>query len=163
MPALPFTPEQFEELIGLAVTWAEAQEQRILQKGVPLTEGQTADARAVGVQHPERIRLLPVVAISRPANPILREAAKTAQVINPFTRGLTLGYGIYLRADESCDRFLVAHELAHVGQYERMGGLRPFLRRYLQECLTIGYNDSPMEREAIERAEALRESGWLAE
>ena len=87
MPALPFTPEQFEELIALAVAWAEAQEQRILQKGVPLTEGQTADARAVGVQHPERIRLLPVVAISRPANPILREAAKTATENTPSSMG----------------------------------------------------------------------------
>lgn len=152
-----FSPEQLEEILFLAVPWAEAQEQRILRQGSALTAPQIADARAMGVRYPERVRTLPVVAISRPGNPVLKAAAEKANVINPFTRGLTLGYGIYLRADESCERFLIAHELAHVAQYERMGGILPFLRQYLHECLTIGYNDSPMELEAIQKAESLRE------
>jgi hypothetical protein len=157
MPDPLFTPEQFEELLLLAVPWAEAQERRIIEKGFPLSEPQVADARAVGVRHPERVRLLPVVAISRPGHPVLRAAAEKAHVINPFTRGLTLGYGMYLRADESCERFLVAHELAHVAQYERMGGIMPFLRQYLHECLSIGYHTSPLEQEAAQKAESLRE------
>jgi hypothetical protein len=47
------------------------------------------------------------------------------------------------------DRLLVVHELVHVAQYERSGGILPFLRRYLFECLTVGYSASPLELEAI--------------
>jgi len=154
--ASPLSLEQLEELLPLAVAWAQTQERRILESGVGLTWSQSSDARAVGVSHPERVRLLPVVAISRPEHPVLRAAAESAQLINPFTRGLTLGYGIYLRADESSDRFLIAHELVHTAQYERMGGIEPFLRQYLHECLTLGYHSSPMEQEAIQMAESLR-------
>src|SRR5688572_3190466 len=111
--ASPLSPEQLEELMPLAVAWAEKQQRRILESGVGLTWSQSADARAMGVTHPERVRLLPVVAISRPDHPVLKAAAESVQLINPFTRGLTLGYGIYLRADESSDRYLIAHELVH--------------------------------------------------
>jgi hypothetical protein len=151
------SPQKFEQdLLPMAVAWAEEQERRILTKGFPLTAAQRSDARAMGVAHPEKVRLLPVVAISRPENPVLRKAAESAQIINPFTRGLTLRYGIYLRADEASDRGLLAHELVHVGQYERMGGILPFLRQYIYECLTVGYPASNIEQEAIRRAAELR-------
>src|SRR5262245_39665393 len=104
MQASPFSPEQFEEILHLAVVWAEAQERRIIENGAALAAGQRSDARVMGVRYPERVRLLPVVAISRPEHPVLKAAAEKAQVINPFTRGLTLRYGIYLRADEASDR-----------------------------------------------------------
>jgi hypothetical protein len=154
--ASSLSPEQLEELMPLAVAWAEKQQRRILESGVGLTWSQSADARAMGVTHPERVRLLPVVAISRPEHPVLKAAAESVQLINSFTRGLTLGYGIYIRADESSDRYLIAHELVHTAQYERMGGIEQFLRQYLHECLTLGYLSSPMEQEAIQMAESLR-------
>jgi hypothetical protein len=37
----------------------------------------------------------------------------------------------------------------HTAQYERLGGIEPFLRQYLRECLTIGYPEAPLEQEAI--------------
>jgi hypothetical protein len=160
MPGSLPNPKNFEEeLLPLAVAWAEEQERRILAKGFHLTAAQRSDARALGVAHPERVRLLPVIAISRPENPVLRAAAERAQIINPFTRGLTLRYGIYLRADEASDRALLAHELVHVSQYERMGGFLPFLRQYIYECLTVGYMASAQEQEAIQRSAALLSSG----
>jgi hypothetical protein len=66
---------------------------------------------------------------------------------------LTLRHGIFIRADEWGDRRLVVHELAHTAQYERLGGFGPFLRQYLQECVTVGYPATPLEQEAksIER------------
>jgi hypothetical protein len=155
MPASPISPEEFETLLPLAVEWARVQERRILGSGSKLTAAQAADAQAMGVEHPERVRIMPVVAISRPEHPILKPAAEAAHLINPFTRGLTLGYGIYIRADEVSDRFLLAHEFVHVGQYERMGGLEPFLRQYLYECLTIGYYSAPLETEAVQKAASL--------
>jgi hypothetical protein len=36
-------------------------------------------------------------------------------------------------------------------QYERLGGIRPFLKLYLYECLvTPGYPFGPLEQEAIQ-------------
>ena len=84
-----------------------------------------------------------------PENPILRAAAETTGLLSPFTIGLTLRYGIYIREDSWGDRKLVAHELVHTHQYERLGGFSPFLTAYLQECLTPpGYPHGPLEREA---------------
>ncbi|HEX4665027.1 MAG TPA: hypothetical protein VH207_00400 [Chthoniobacterales bacterium] len=66
-----------------------------------------------------------------------------------------------MRSDCWRDRALVAHELAHTAQYERLGGIAPFLKQYLFECLTIGYPAAPMEQEAIAEARRL-EAGRLA-
>jgi hypothetical protein len=140
---------QFEMLLPLAATWATEQEQKIVRDGVPLSEKEITDARAMGVQSPNQVRLLQVETIPRPSQPQLRAACDAIDFLTPATRGLTLGYGIFIRSDCSGDRLLVVHELAHVAQYERLGGLLPFLRRYLFECLTVGYAAAPLELEAI--------------
>ncbi|HRJ72181.1 MAG TPA: hypothetical protein PLS03_08140 [Terrimicrobiaceae bacterium] len=44
---------------------------------------------------------------------------------------------------------MIAHECVHTAQYERLGGFRPFLRQYLEECLAVGYDESPLELEAM--------------
>jgi len=149
------TPEQFEQILPLATAWAEGQEKHILASGVPLTPSQIADARAVGVTRPERVRLLDVPSIPTPDHPILRAAGEATRLISPFTAGLTLRYGIFIRNDQSDDRRLIAHELVHTGQYERCGSVLEFLRQYLHECLTIGYPAAPMEQEAITVSEHL--------
>jgi hypothetical protein len=142
----------FEALLPLACSWAEEQERVILRDGVPLSAGQTADARKVGVAQPERVRLLKVASIPMPDHPDLRGAAEATGLISPQTIGLTLRYGIFIRSDCWNDRRLVAHELVHVAQYERLGGIQPFLRQYLHECLTVGYDAAPMEQEAVRGA-----------
>jgi hypothetical protein len=119
-----------------------------LREGVPLTEQELADARALGVREPQRIRLLRVECVPFPAQPQLRAAAEAIHFLSPETRGLTLQYGIFVRWDRWRDRALIAHELVHTVQYERLGGILPFLRQYLNECLTIGYSNAPMELEA---------------
>jgi hypothetical protein len=85
----------------------------------------------------------------------LKTAAAAIQFLTPATRGLALRYGIFVRSDCWGERALVAHELAHTAQYERLGGIRPFLRQYLMECLTIGYPAAPLEQEAIVAASRL--------
>ena len=145
------TPEQFQDLLPLACAWAEGQERHILREGVPLSSAQLADAAAVGVAHPEAVRLLSVPRIPLPSHPILRTAAEATQLISPGTTGLTLRYGIFIRANCWGQRRLVFHELVHTLQYERLGGIRPFLQQYLHECLTIGYPAAPMEQEAVSR------------
>ena len=68
---------------------------------------------------------------------------------------MALGHGIYLEAAQGDRPSLVAHELVHVLQYERLGGTWPFLRDYLHQCLAEGYWNAPMEIEARQRAAEL--------
>src|SRR5262249_44488832 len=140
---------QFEMLLPLAAAWATEREQEILRDGVSLSAEEIADARAIGVKEPDRVRLLHVETIARPTQPQLRAACGAIDFLTPATRGLTLGYGIFIRSNCWGNRLLVVHELAHVAQYERVGGILPFLREYLFECLTVGYSASPLELEAI--------------
>ncbi|MCD6051663.1 MAG: hypothetical protein K0Q55_3072 [Verrucomicrobia bacterium] len=141
-------PVMFKMLLPLACTWAEEQETMILRDGVPLTAKLLADARAIGVKQPERVRLRVVEEVPMPTNPLLKSAAEETGLLSPLTAGLTLRYGIFIRADCWGDRRLVAHELVHTMQYERMGGFAPFLEQYLQECLTLGYPNGELEQEA---------------
>jgi hypothetical protein len=136
-------------LLPLACAWAEEQELLILHQGIPLSAVQTADANNIGIAHPSRVRLLSVPRIPMPEHPLLRAAADATQLISPSTNGLTLRYGIFIRADYWGDRRLVFHELIHTLQYERLGGFQAFLQQYLQECITIGYPAAPMEQEAV--------------
>ena len=142
-------------LLALACEWAAAQEQRILATGEALSDAMLGDARLVGVAIPERIRLLYVPEIPIPDDPALRAAVEETQFLSPLTGGLTLRYGIFIRADCKSDRTMVIHELGHTAQYEHLGGFEPFLRRYLFECLTIGYPEAPMEQEVIALTERI--------
>ena len=146
---------QFENLLPLAAKWAAAVEKRILREGAPLSEQGLADARAVGVGTPERVRLLALPCVPTPTDLTLKAAVAAIQFLTPATRGLALRYGIFVRNDCWDERRLIAHELVHTAQYERLGGIRPFLRRYLTECLTVGYPAAPMEQEAIAIARSL--------
>jgi Domain of unknown function (DUF4157) len=78
----------------------------------------------------------------------LRKLALQSDLITPFTRGMTFGHGIVLK-DGLYDRRLIAHELGHVLQYERFGGIEPFLKAYISEVLFPPYYpNGPLEKEA---------------
>jgi hypothetical protein len=145
----PSATDQFQELLPLASQWAAEEERRILREGVSLTESQIKDAKKLGVQQPERVRLLRVDSVPGPSHPALKTAQAALRFLSPATRGLTLRYGIFIRSDCWGDRSLVVHELVHTAQYERLGGILPFLRKYLSECFTLGYAKAPMELEAV--------------
>ena len=102
-----------------------------------------------------RVRLLALASVPTPTDLTLKTAVAAIQFLTPATRGLALRYGIFVRSDCWGERRLIAHELVHTAQYERLGGIRPFLRQYLTECLTIGYPAGPMEQEAIAMASRL--------
>jgi hypothetical protein len=146
---------QFESLLPRAAQWATEREKYVLGCGVRLTADEIEDARAVGVHDPGRVRLLSVGVIDRPNDPALRAACDAIDFLTPDTRGVTLGYGILIREDCWRNRALIAHELVHAGQYERLGGIEPFLKQYLTECLTVGYAGSELEQEAVRIAARL--------
>src|SRR5688572_21623733 len=116
------TPAMLTSLLPLACAWAEEQEVIILRDGVSLTAAQITDAQRIGVAHPEQVRLRVIDEIPMPGNPMLRAAAESTGLISSFTAGLTLRYGIFIRADCWGERRLIVHELAHTAQYERLGG-----------------------------------------
>ncbi|CAN5828498.1 hypothetical protein BH09VER1_BH09VER1_42190 [soil metagenome] len=142
-------------VLPLATRWAEREEQRILQHGVPLSESSLSDARSMGVSYPNRIRLLKVDCVPAPQNPLLRWAGRQTGLISPATAGMALRYGIFIRSDCWNNRHIIAHECAHTAQYERLGSLSAFLAQYLRECLLVGYPAAPLEQEAIERCAAI--------
>lgn len=135
-------------LIPVATRWVSRQEEMILKTGQPLDQTELANARAMGVEHPEEIRLLLVDEIQGPQQFILRKASSLLGFFNPGPDGITYRYGILIRKDCYPDHHLVAHECVHTAQYERLG-IYTFLQNYLKECLTIGYPDGPLEQEAI--------------
>ncbi len=145
-----------EDLLPLAAAWAAEQEARILDSGVALTAAQWEHARKVGVVRPERVRIQVVSSVPVPEHPLLREAGEATGLMSNRTVGLALGYGIFVRREFAGDPFLVAHELVHTAQYERLGGIMNFLRQYLHECLNVGYPAAPLEQEAILATERLR-------
>lgn len=49
------------------------------------------------------------------------------------------------------------HELRHVYQYERLGGVREFLDTYIDEVLRYGYASAPLEVDARKHEVVLEE------
>jgi len=154
--------EQFELLLPLAAAWAAEQQERVLRDGVPLSIRELADALRVGVKDPERVRLLQVEIIPCPDHPLLQAASRSVNFVPSAPRGLTVQYGVFVRADYWRDRALIVHELVHIAQYERLGGITPFLRQYLRECATVGYSKSAMEAEAATMAARVLANGDIA-
>src|SRR5260370_606734 len=114
------TLDQLEELLPLAAQWAAEQERRVLCEGVRLSEIELADAKAIGVRNPERVRLLRVDAVPIPVHPMLRAAAASINFLTAPPRGLALDYGIFIRSDPWRHRALIAHELVPTARVQTL-------------------------------------------
>ncbi len=112
------------------------QEAFVLKLGAALDPQQKSDAERVGVKDTARVRVLPVDRMPMPDTPELAEAARRAQIITDTSAAVTLGYGIMIRADRWRDRELMLHQLVHVSQCERCGGLESFVEQYLTDRST---------------------------
>ena len=123
--------ETFEQLLPLAYQWAKAQEEFVLAHGTPLSPQHMADARLAGVRDCERIRVLVVDRIPLPEGGELAEAARRARIITEDTRCVGFGHAIIIRAEAWGDRELLLHNLVHIAQCERSGGLEQWVRQYL--------------------------------
>jgi len=139
-------------VVPIACWWAGYHEERILRAGVALTAGQVEIAKRIGISQPDRVRLLAVKTIP-PTNRLLRMLGSKLGFVSGETIGMTLRYGIFICEEHWGDRRLLVHELAHVAQYERLGGFYRFLVPYLLECIDPGYPLGDMELEA-QRAES---------
>lgn len=125
--------KDFERLAPLASQWAKRQETYILQHGVPLNRDQVADARRAGVENTARVRVLLVDRIPLPEDKELADAARRAQIITDSSKAVAIGHGIIVRADSWQNRELLLHQLVHIAQCERSGGLESFVNEYLMD------------------------------
>lgn len=141
---------------GLAVTladaiapfmarWAYEQERRILRDGVPLPSESIAFARELGIARPDEVRVLVTEPIPLPAPPWCVRFARRFGLPVFAPGGMALGRGVFLANGQWGS---LHHELVHVWQYEKSGGMLPFFRQYLRECLMDGYLEAPLEMEA---------------
>ena len=134
-------------LLPAAIGWVEQQSEQILENGSPLGDKELRLASAVGVAHPEKIRIQIVPGLPLPDDPELRAVAFETGLLGPDAIGVTFGYGIYLCNGHKTDR-VVSHECRHVHQYEAAGSIGAFLSVYLEQIATVGYHDAPLEVDA---------------
>jgi hypothetical protein len=139
---------QLPELIRAATEWATAEEARALSAGRFLDPGEVSEAVSVGVACPERVRLCVVRTMPKPDHALLVDAMKQTNFLGDGTLGLTLGYAtIFLSGHENLG-WLLRHELRHVAQYEHAGSIGRFLQEYLEQVLSVGYREAPLEADA---------------
>lgn len=144
---MTFALSNFEALLPRAIQWACGQENLILESGVPLDGWEKKAARHLGIIHADKVRLLEVKQVPLPADAELCAAASAAGLVSADSIGMSLRYGIFIRDDFWRQREVVAHELVHTSQCEKLGW-ELFLRQYLSECLQVGYPQAPLEVEA---------------
>lgn len=145
----------FEQLSPPALAWAKAQADFVLQLGSPLSERAMADAVRVGVKEPSRVRVLVVDRIPLPEDKELADASRRTDIITESSRAIALGYAIIVCAERWGDRELLVHQLVHVAQCERCGGLEPYVQDYLRDrntCaqFTVGSFEEEARRVARE-------------
>jgi hypothetical protein len=144
-----------QEWLPSIVQWCEAQERHICAHGVPLDDQELLDAQCVGVQQSRQVRLLRVERVPLPDIPVLDAMANQAGLLSPDAAAMSLRYGVFVSESVWRNREIIAHELVHTAQYERLGGFEAFLQRYLQECFTSGYHSGALESEARDVARQL--------
>lgn len=149
----------FDLIVQLMCNWSEQWQQHILRHGVELDAEQISRARCVGVARPEDVRVLYVPNVPMPHYKLLHETFVSSNLFGLNAHGLNLMYGIFLKNDCFPREYWLTHELVHVAQFERLGGLGEGMRQYLKECLTDGYERSALELEAHQTAvECLKNS-----
>lgn len=129
--------------------WAEEQERRILVDGDPLDARSLEFARSLGIRHGEEVRVLRLRRVPLPVPAFFVDLAAWWGLPVFAPGGMALGRGIHLLHGQE---WSLPHELVHVAQYERLGGIGAFMRAYLLQCLTVGYAAAELEQEARSRS-----------
>jgi hypothetical protein len=149
------SPEIVTQFFPIAVRWVSEMEKAILESGQRLSPQSRKDAEAIGVQRTDDVRIIGLDAIPLPSDTGLRQLAVQTGLLTDRTIGMTFGHGIVIK-NGSHGRGLIAHELAHVMQYERFGGIDTFLKEYIKEVsFPPRYPHGPLEREAAQIADRI--------
>lgn len=140
------------------IEWAVQTEVKGLQQGVALAEPQLLIAKEIGIQSPEKVRLVYVDEVPFPRENVMLNAVGEALgfvgegIIN---NAQVFGYSIYVRKGYPLTTPNLAHELVHVLQIER-SSLEQVITQHFADLITFGYDDSPLEVEAFKANERYR-------
>ena len=137
------TSQDVQQNIPKAVQWVTQIEQTCMEIGHQLSPQSKRDARAIGVQQIDLVRVMVLDETPLPTDRDLRKF-----ILQTAICSIVLETGAYYRR-------LIAHKLAHVMQYERFGGIEPFLVGYIPESFPPHYPNGPLEREAEQLAKTV--------
>ncbi|GAA0716945.1 hypothetical protein GCM10009105_23780 [Dokdonella soli] len=137
----PAVTAEVERILPDAVGVAQTRERWILKRGRALTDSEIALARRIGVQEPERVRISTVQNFRTPEPKFGGP--------NPSICAITSGHGIQVNSLCPRQRHILAHELTHVTQFERLGMLE-FEREFLIQMILVGSTRAPLETQARE-------------
>jgi hypothetical protein len=143
------SPEDFQRLFPEAVGWVTNMELALLGIGQRLHALHRQVGQVIGISDLNRIRVAVLSEIPLPKHDELAQIAQEHGLISNTTTGMTFGHAILLK-DRAYDLEAVVHELVHVLQYERFGGIKEFLEAYIPEIIYPPYYpNGPLERDAI--------------
>ena len=140
------------------IEWAAETEVRGLQAGVALNEQQLLIAREIGIQNPQKVRLVYVDEVPFPReNTVLNAVGEALGFIGEgiINNAQVFGYSIYIRTGYPLTTSNLAHELVHVLQIER-SSLAQVITQHFADLVAYGYADSPLEVEAFKANERYR-------
>ena len=144
-----------ENILPRALEWYDRVEAELLPQGRRLSEAEMAVARQLGVIRPERVRIVVLENFPMPEDRELRAEAQRYGLGSVSEGARAIGYVIMLKPRFMKSSTVIAHELVHVGQHERLGRA-VFLRRYITEMEMMGYSRSPLELEAYQKQRIAR-------
>lgn len=144
---------KIDRLFPRALEWYEAVNADLLPKGRPLIAPEIDLAYRMGVTNPEKVRLVILETFPMPNDPELLAEARRHGMGSWLEGGRANGYLVMLKPRVAGNKGVLAHELVHVAQYERMGR-HAFLLRYLTELEMLGYPRSPLEIEAYAKSDS---------
>jgi hypothetical protein len=136
-----------DAIVPPTVQWYDETSAALAEQGRPLTEDESALARSEGVEHPEQVRVVVQKQFPQPTDPDLRAKLQFLGLGSNAIGGLTMGHAILLKPRYATKRWILAHELVHVRQLERLGSAR-YMRLYFTELKMLGYARTPLELEA---------------
>ncbi len=138
-----------------ATWWLKHHEKFALRRGRKLSDEELLWSQKIGIKHADKVRILAINKIPTPLPSFIENFLQHRGFPAGNASGMCMRYGIYAKETNAHSKFLIAHELVHTQQYERLGSIWAFLKAYLQETTLLGYIHSPLEKEANATAEAI--------
>jgi len=144
---------KLDRFYPLTLAWYGEVERQLLPQGRMLSNQEQALAQRLGVKFPENVRIVVLEKFPMPSNHELATEAEKFGLGGALEGGRAMGYAIMLKPRLADNPTVIAHELVHVAQHDRLGR-ESFLRRYLTELEMMGYARSPLELEVYARQSA---------
>ncbi|MEP1382383.1 MAG: hypothetical protein ABJK64_01175 [Paraglaciecola sp.] len=138
-------------LLPQYIDWAYETDKQGLESGVPLSAQELSLATDIGIQNPEKVRVVYVDEVPFPYdNFALKTLGEALGFIGEgiINNAQVFGYSIYVRNGYELNRPKLAHELVHVLQIER-ASLDHIITQHFSDLAEYGYDNAPLEVEAF--------------